>query len=118
MLRFRDYLVYGYGASSLTARNIPANKLILWERIRDACATGVRSFDLGRVSYDNEGLIQFKRGWGAREEKLYYSYYPAPAGTLSHTRNTLPFRIGSAVLRTLPVPLFALLSDRSFGSFG
>jgi len=118
MLRFRDHLVYGYGASSHSSRNIAATKLILWESIRDACSFGVRSFDLGRVSYDNTGLIQFKKGWGAREEKLHYSYYPAPAGTLSHRRDTLPFRTASAAVRIMPVPLFTRLSDHYFGIFG
>ena len=117
-LRFRDHTLYGYGASTPSSRDTPAMKGILWQGIRDACTSGGLSFDFGRVSYSNEGLIRFKRSWGAEERKLYYSYSPAPSGNMFHHRDTLVYRLVNAAVRAMPFPLFSRLSDRYFGIFG
>jgi hypothetical protein len=42
--------------------------------IRWACEAGCRELDFGRTDLDQEGLKQFKRGWGADEVPLHHTY--------------------------------------------
>jgi hypothetical protein len=95
-----------------------ASKLILWESIKDACESGCRTFDFGRVSNNDPGLIQFKAYWGGERKSLYHSYLPAPAMTLGNTRDGALFRIAVQAVRLMPVSFYSALSERYFGSFG
>ena len=52
---------------------------MLWSAIRLACDQGFRLFDFGRTELGNEGLREFKRGWGTSEQELFYSSIGAPA---------------------------------------
>ena len=65
-LRSGDRLLYKYAASDPKAWGLRPNHLIIWEAIRAACATGVRSLDFGRTELAHEGLRNFKLSWGAR----------------------------------------------------
>ena len=50
---------------------------LFWKAIQEAKEEGLREFDLGRSSTDNEGLIQFKDRLGASRRTLrYWRYYP------------------------------------------
>jgi hypothetical protein len=74
-LTFGDQVIYKYGAKERRYRQLCANNLIMWEAIRLYTRKGYRSFCFGRTEPDNDGLLQFKRGWGAVEETLsYYKY--------------------------------------------
>ena len=42
----------------------------MWEAIRWSCRNGFRSLDFGRTEPENEGLLQFKRGWRATETRV------------------------------------------------
>ena len=36
---------------------------------------GIKTFNFGRTELKHKGLLQFKRGWGVKEEILnYYKY--------------------------------------------
>ena len=118
ILHHRGRYLYGYGAALAGARDLPAQKQILWESIADACAAGGRTFDFGRVSQENEGLIRFKKSWGAEERKLTTSYYPAPGNRMGGRRDTRFYRLATAVIRVMPEPFFTRLSEQYFGSFG
>ena len=118
ILHHQGRYLYGYGAARAESRDLPAQKQILWEAIADACAAGGKTFDFGRVSQENEGLIRFKKSWGAEERKLTTSYYPAPGNRMGGRRDTRFFRLATAVIRSMPEPFFTRLSERYFGSFG
>jgi Acetyltransferase (GNAT) domain len=118
ILHHRGRYLYGYGAALAESRDLPAQKQILWEGIADACAAGGRSFDFGRVSQENEGLIRFKKSWGAGEKILTTSFYPAPRNRMAGRRDTRFFRVATSVIRAMPVGFFTRLSEAYFGSFG
>ncbi len=44
--------------------------LIKWEAIRMACRDGYKEFSLGRTTFENEGLIEYKRRWYTQEETI------------------------------------------------
>ncbi|MFZ5877410.1 MAG: lipid II:glycine glycyltransferase FemX [Nitrospirota bacterium] len=74
-LRFGDTAIYKYGASDKSVQHLRANNLVMWEAIKWCSERGARSVCLGRTEPENNGLLQFKRGWGARERGIpYYKY--------------------------------------------
>ena len=74
-LHFGNKAYYKYGASDLRVQHLRANNLVMWEAIRTFVRKGFRTFCLGRSEPDNEGLRQFKNGWGARERWIHYYKY-------------------------------------------
>jgi CelD/BcsL family acetyltransferase involved in cellulose biosynthesis len=73
-LQLRDHLIYKYGASDRSALARRPNNLLFAEVIRWACENGLRELDFGRTDLEQEGLKQFKRGWGADERPLHHTY--------------------------------------------
>ena len=72
-LHFKNTLVYKYGASWAEFQKYRPNNLIFWEAIEWGCKNGYAQLDMGKTEWDNEGLRNFKRGWGAEEHKLIYT---------------------------------------------
>jgi hypothetical protein len=72
---FGGTAVYKYGASDRHYQHLRANNLVMWEAIQRYAADGLRRFDFGRTEPGNEGLLQFKRGWGAAEQAINYYRY-------------------------------------------
>ena len=72
---FGKSAIYKYGASDVAHQDLRANNLVMWEAIKWCREKGLETFSLGRTEPENEGLLQFKRGWGAEEGQLrYYKY--------------------------------------------
>jgi len=51
------------------------NNMVMWEAIKWCRGRGFESFSFGRTEPENEGLLQFKRGWGAEERLVRYFKY-------------------------------------------
>jgi hypothetical protein len=71
-LRYRDTLVYKYGCSDPSLRNLGGVQLVLWKAIQEAKLEGLSLFDFGRSDCDNSGLISFKDRWGAKRTQITY----------------------------------------------
>jgi CelD/BcsL family acetyltransferase involved in cellulose biosynthesis len=71
-LRFRQTLMYKYGGSDRHFSNLGGMQLLLWHAIEEAKRDGLTEFDLGRSDSTNQGLIDFKRRWGATQTELVY----------------------------------------------
>ena len=56
--------IYKYGASDKAYQHLRANNLLMWEAIKRFVSEGCRQLCLGRTERENEGLRQFKAGWG------------------------------------------------------
>jgi CelD/BcsL family acetyltransferase involved in cellulose biosynthesis len=103
---FRDQAIYKYGASDRSFQHLRPNNLVMWEAIRWCCHNAVRTFSFGRTEPENEGLLQFKRGWGGVESKLIYHRYDLRGHRFiadtsqSHKLNGL--------FRRMPVPLLRI----------
>lgn len=115
---YKDTVLYGYGAADPKYLGLYPYNAFLWKAIEDACITGYKYFDFGRTSYDNSGLINFKKRWGTKEKKLYYSSYPGNHESLTENRDNLKYRIGTKVIRNMPMPIYKTFSDVVFGHFG
>ena len=72
---FGKEAIYKYGASDKNYQHFRPNNLVMWEAIKWYAQNGFKSFNFGRTEPENQGLLQFKRGWGAKKEtKNYYKY--------------------------------------------
>jgi hypothetical protein len=64
--------LYKYSASDLRHQNLRPSNLVLWHAIQWLSQNGFARLSLGRTSTGNEGLRQFKQGWGTTEYKVAY----------------------------------------------
>jgi hypothetical protein len=103
---FRDEGVYKYGASDKDHQHLRANNLIMWEAMRWCCRNGVRTFSFGRTESENEGLLQFKRGWGAEESRVGYYRLNLRENVFSAERNGT--RSSYPIFKMLPMPMLRL----------
>ena len=109
--------VYKYGASDRSYQNLRANNLVMWEAIRRYAAEGLRVFDFGRTEPGNEGLLQFKRGWGAVERPVNYYRYDLRRDVFvtSHLAVT---GAHTAYFRHMPMPLLKLAGTLLYRHMG
>lgn len=118
-LTHNDTVTYKYGASDLGSLKKRPNNLLMSSAIRWSCVAGYRSFDFGRTDLDNEGLLAFKRTWGAAESALSYTYLgetaPPPAGTEGET---LRDRVVSATIQRAPVQFGRLVGGVLYRHYG
>ena len=75
-LNYKGTLTYKYGGSDRTFSKLGGIQLLLWKAIEEAKHRGFVEFDMGRCAWDNQGLIDFKRRWGAIRSELTYLRYP------------------------------------------
>jgi len=115
---YKGRVLYGYGAADPNQLDLHPYNAFLWKSIEDACINGCRTYDFGRTSYDNTGLIQFKKKWGTQERKLYYSYYPSSGKSVVTERDSTIYRLGNSVTRRMPMPAYKAFSTSVFGHFG
>jgi len=76
LLKFKDTVIYEYGASDPDYVQLGGSPFVLWEGIKLAKFEGFEKFDFGRTSNENEGLTQFKQRWNTTRLPLYYYYIP------------------------------------------
>lgn len=72
---FGEKALYKYGASDRAYQHLRANNLVMWEAIKWHAQNGCKRFCFGRTEMDNDGLRQFKNGWGAQERVIKYYRY-------------------------------------------
>jgi lipid II:glycine glycyltransferase (peptidoglycan interpeptide bridge formation enzyme) len=101
-------VIYKYGASDKKFKHLRANNLLMWESIKWSCDQGFKRFCLGRTEPENEGLRQFKNGWGAREYIIKYYQYDFRENTFT-ARPSLVNPLYKKIFKTLPVPVLNIL---------
>ncbi len=113
-LHFGHHALYKYGASDKAYQHLRANNLVMWEAVKWFADKGFKRFCFGRTEQENEGLRQFKAGWGAEETQVQYLKYdlrqaafvpgkkkgaPAYAGLFRATPAPILNAIGSLLYR-------------------
>jgi len=115
---YKGQVLYGYGAADPDHLDLRPYYAFIWKSIEDACVNGCRTYDFGRTSYDNTGLIQFKKNWGTRERGLCYSYYPTAGRSVVTERDSTIYRLGNSIIRAMPMSAYKAFSTSVFGHFG
>jgi hypothetical protein len=113
---YRDQAIYKYGASDRRSQHLRPNNLVMWEAIRWCCSHAVRSFSFGRTEPENEGLLQFKRGWGASEGTLAYYRYDLRGDRF--VGDTTQANKLNSLFRRMPVPLLKMAGNLLYRHMG
>ena len=114
---FNNRAVYKYGASDKRFLDSRANNLIMWEAIRWYRNKGYANFSFGRTEPENEGLLQFKRGWGAKEYPIYYYKYDIHQSAF--VKEALKLKgIHNQIFRRMPIPLLRLTGKLLYRHMG
>ena len=92
-----------YSASDENYLDLAPNNLLFWTAIALGCTQGYQTFNLGRTARDNEGLMEFKRRWGAIMEPLPYYYYPDMAGLAATAESSWKYRLLTSGWKRLPL---------------
>lgn len=71
-LVWKDTLYYKFNASLPGDLSHRPNDLLIWEGIQHAKMRGLLSLDLGLSDIDQEGLIRYKRKFGAEEKTIAF----------------------------------------------
>lgn len=104
---------YAYGASDEKYLHLAPNNMLMWSTIKWGCLQGYKTLDLGRTARDNQGLMEFKRRWGASMEPLPYYYFPNVQGLAATSETSWKFRVLTSCWKRLPLsvagPLGGLL---------
>lgn len=69
---FGDEVIYKFGASDMEFQKLRANNLLFWTAIQAYSKAGSKVMSMGRSSIEDQGLRQFKCGWGANESEVPY----------------------------------------------
>ncbi len=69
---FAGRAVFKYGASDRRFQSLRGNNLVMWEAVRWYARSGGSELCLGKTEQANEGLRQYKLGWGAAEFPVDY----------------------------------------------
>jgi len=118
-LKLRKTVYYKYNASDpFFLPKVTPNHLLTWAAVEKACAEGYHYFDFGRTSPDNEGLMRYKKMWGAEQKDLPYYYYPRLSGATSRKEKGLPYRLFTNLWRRLPEGTIEIIGPRLFRFFG
>jgi len=113
---YRDQAIYKFGASDHRFQRMRPNNLVMWEAIRWCCGNGIRSFSFGRTEPENEGLLHFKRSWGAAEARLPYFQ-------LNLSSNRFVLKIAgrtksNAAFKAMPLPVLRLAGQLLYRHVG
>lgn len=113
-----DTVHYAYGASEEQSLHLAPNNLLMWESIAWAASKGYQFFDMGRTARDNQGLMEFKRKWGATAEPLPYYYWPHVAGLASTSETSRKYQVLTACWKRLPLPVASTLGGMLYKHLG
>jgi lipid II:glycine glycyltransferase (peptidoglycan interpeptide bridge formation enzyme) len=107
---FGDQVIYKYGASDRAYQHLRANNLVMWEAIKWACDHGYSALSFGRTEPENEGLRQFKAGWGAREHLIKYYRYDLQKGAFIKAPVIIN-PLYKKIFSKLPIPALNMLGS-------
>ncbi len=101
---FGEKAVYKYGASDKKFQHLRANNLVMLEAIRWYSQNGYKSLCFGRTEPENQGLLQFKSGWGTTEQQInYYKYDLKKNSFVPSSSKASGFH--NKVFRKMPIPV-------------
>lgn len=109
--------IFKYGASDLKYQNFRANNLVMWEAIRYYCEKGFESLSLGRTEPDNQGLLQFKSGWGSTEQQINYYRYDLKKGSFVSGSSKVS-GLHNRIFRNIPIPILNKIGDLLYKHVG
>ncbi len=94
------------------------NHLLYWKAIEMACDEGYLCADFGKTTPDNQGLLDFKRRWGAEMYEVPYFYYPRVRGITALEQTNHKYRSFAYIGRHIPLVLARPLGSLVYRHMG
>ena len=114
---FGEKVIYKYGASDRAYQHLRANNLVMWEAIKWCCENGYKHLCFGRTEINNDGLKQFKSGWGTKEHIInYYKYNFSKDSFIKDPPKISDFQ--HKVFNKLPIPVLNALGSLLYRHMG
>jgi hypothetical protein len=114
---FGKKAIYKFGASDINYQHLRGNDLVMWEAIKWFSANGYQSLSFGRTEPDNAGLLQFKRGWIARERAITYYKYDIKKEAFVSEVSPLSRR-HKMIFHNMPIPLLRMTGSILYRHIG
>jgi hypothetical protein len=115
--QFGEKAIYKFGASDKDYQHLRANNAVMWEAIQWYSRNNFKEFCFGRTEPENEGLLQFKNGWGADERKIYYQKCDVPKWKFMEKKsNENP--VLEKIVSRLPLPALKLAGSLLYRHMG
>jgi lipid II:glycine glycyltransferase (peptidoglycan interpeptide bridge formation enzyme) len=109
--------MYKYGASDRNYQHLRANNLVMWDAIKWFCQNGYENLCFGRTETDNDGLRQFKSGWGTKEHIIkYYRYDLRKSFFVKESSKISAFQ--HKIFNKLPIPILIALGALLYRHMG
>ena len=102
--------IYKFGASDPHLPHLRCTHLLMWEVIRWYQNRGFESLDFGRTSLANQGLRQFKRGFGPEETEIVQSKFDFRSNAFV-TETDRVYGWFNHFFRRLPLPLLRVAGE-------
>jgi len=109
--------LFKFGASEARYQELRANNLLMWEAIRWYSRNGFRNFSFGRTDPENEGLRNYKRGWGSNENKIANIKYDVKKNKYSNKKK-ITYGFHNKIFNHLPVSISKLISGMIYKYMG
>jgi hypothetical protein len=114
---FGQKALYKYGASDKKKMSLRASNLAMWQGIKWYADQGYETLSLGRTDLEDEGLDQFKRGWGTASSPIKYYRYNLNQGAF--LPEELPSRrFSKALFHKSPVWLLKAVGSATYKHVG
>jgi len=107
---FGKKAIFKYGASNKAFQRKRANNLIMWKAIEYCCLQGFDTLSLGKTEPTNSGLLQFKRGWGVTESKIFNFKYMLKEKSFVKPKSLVSGK-HNKVFSKLPIPILRLIGN-------
>lgn len=114
---FGGKAMYKYGASDHAHQDLRANNLVMWEGIRWYQKNGYHTITFGRTEPQNEGLRQFKAGWGTEERTIPYYRYDLKTDAFVRREQKIS-GMHNKVFSRMPGPLLRLTGNFLYRHMG
>jgi lipid II:glycine glycyltransferase (peptidoglycan interpeptide bridge formation enzyme) len=102
--------IFKYGASDRRYQELRANNLLMWEAIRWYSQNGFSNFSFGRTDPENEGLINYKRGWGSDERAIFSVHYDLINNMYNNDKKKLTYGLHNKIFHLLPIGISKQIS--------
>jgi hypothetical protein len=110
-------VIFKYGASDRIYHHLRPNNLVMWEAIKWCCENGYKYLCFGKTEPDNDGLRQFKTGWGTEESIIKYYRYDLRRNSFVKTA-PLVLDFQHKIFNKLPIPLLNALGTLLYKHMG
>lgn len=114
LLKFKDTVIYEYGATDSRMTHLHPSHYLLWMAIQRAHSQGYKFFDFGRTSNDNIDLTVFKSRWGTQRKELSYYYFPDIRGIALFRQKSLANRLMHQFVANAPDAICAWMGQQLY----